>query len=93
MDSGLSRVFVPNQLKVIDVTCGVTIWQRLGLSLVYANESLTKRTQEAAPKRQPSIGESDSGFHNSSLILRGKALARLEDRLCYVTAKSVAHVP
>jgi hypothetical protein len=51
----------------------------LGLSLVYANESLTGRTQEAAPKLQHSIGESDSGFNNSGLILRGKTLARLED--------------
>jgi hypothetical protein len=77
VDSGLSRVFVPNHFNVMYVTCGVTIWQRLGLSLVYANESLTERTQGAAPKYQPSIGESDSGFHNSGLILRGKALARL----------------
>jgi hypothetical protein len=56
---------------------GVTIWQRLGLSQDKANESLTERTQGAALEAQPSIGESDSGFHNSGLILRGKALARL----------------
>jgi hypothetical protein len=77
VDSGLSRVIVPNQLNVIHVTCGVTIWQRLGLSLVYANESLTGRTQEALHETKHSIRESDSGFNNSGLILRGKTLARL----------------